>query len=388
MKKFWMQYLPIPILLLGAVVAWNIANSRSILPISATQTILRTVEVIALSPEDVAVTIRSHGVVKPRVEVDLVSQTTGLISSASDQFVVGGHFEKGQLLLRLDPADARIALLSAQALIDQIDTEIQLEQLKLQRVRELVDRDFANPAQLEEAEYKHRINLARRGGAHASLKQAQRELARTEIRAPFTGKMHSKTADVGQFVQRGTSLGRIYATDTLEVRLPVSASDLRFIALPHDDAEVTTIGSRVQLQANSVDQETNWNGQVVRVEGALSEPGRILHVVVRLDASTGSYPPLHDDPMIGRFVEAVITGKTLRDVFVLPRSALSNGSSLLVVDGNGRLQKVGVDILRMEDDRVLVNGGVSAGNRVAVSALGLLAGSRAQFIPVLAGEES
>ena len=388
MKKFWMRYLPIPILLLGAVVAWNIANSRSIPPISETQTILRTVEVIALSPEDVAVTIRSHGVVKPRVEVDLVSQTTGLISSVSDQFVVGGHFEKGQLLLRLDPADARIALLSAQALIDQIDTEIQLEQLKLQRVRELVDRDFANPAQLEEAEYKHRINLARRGGAHASLKQAQRELARTEIRAPFTGKMHSKTADVGQFVQRGTSLGRIYATDTLEVRLPVSASDLRFIALPHDDAEVTTIGSRVQLQANSADQETNWNGQVVRVEGALSEPGRILHVVVRLDASTGSYPPLHDDPMIGRFVEAVITGKTLRDVFVLPRSALSNGSSLLVVDGNGRLQKVGVDILRMEDDRVLVNGGVSAGNRVAVSALGLLAGSRAQFIPVLAGEES
>ncbi len=236
MKKFWMRYLPIPILLLGAVVAWNIANSRSIPSISETQTILRTVEVIALSPEDVAVTIRSHGVVKPRVEVALVSQTTGLISTVSDQFVVGGHFEKGQLLLRLDPADARIALLSAQALIDQIDTEIQLEQLKLQRVRELVDRDFANPAQLEEAEYKHRIDLARRAGAHATLKQAQRELTRTEIRAPFTGKMHSKTADVGQFVQRGTSLGRIYATDTLEVRLPVSASDLRFIALPHDDA--------------------------------------------------------------------------------------------------------------------------------------------------------
>ena len=391
MKKIWMQLLPIPILLFGAVVAWNIANSRSTPPISEIPSVLRTVEVIALSPEDVAVTIRSHGVVKPRVEIDLVSQTAGLISTVSDQFVVGGHFEKAQTLLRIDPADAQIALLSAQAHLDQIDTELQLEQLKLHRVRELIGRGFANPAQLQEAEFKHRINLARKAGANASLKAAQRELEQTVIRAPFAGKMHSKLADVGQFIQRGTIVGRIYATDALEVRLPISTSDLRFITLPNNDPEVGTTGSRVQLYANSIDRETNWNGQVVRVEGALSEPGRMLHVVVRLDDSARSQSQptvLPNNPMIGRFVEAVITGKKLKGLFVLPRSALANGSNLLVVDRNGRLEKVSVEIVRMEDDQVLVNGGVVAGNRVVVSALGLLAGTRAHFVPVSRGEES
>ena len=94
MKNIWVQLLPIPILLLGAVVAWNIAHSRATPPISEVTSILRTVEVIALSPEEVSVTIRSHGVIRPRVEVDLVSQTTGLISTVSNQFVVGGTSRK------------------------------------------------------------------------------------------------------------------------------------------------------------------------------------------------------------------------------------------------------------------------------------------------------
>ncbi len=390
MKKIWMQLLPIPIMLFGAVVAWNIASSRSAPPIAEVPPVLRTVEVMALSPEDVAVTIRSHGVVKPRVEVDLVAQTAGLISSASDQFVVGGHFEKAQVLLRLDPADAQIALLSTQARVDQIETELQLEQLKLHRVRELISRGFANTAQLQEAEYRHRINLARKAGANASMKEAQRGLEKTEIRAPFKGKVHSKLADVGQFVQIGTSLGLIYATDALQVRLAIATSDLRFIALPDNDPEIRTAGSGVRLYPNSIDRETSWHGQVVRVEGALSEPGRMLHVVVRLDDPAGNHSQAtvaNNNPMIGRFVEAVITGKELKDVFALPRSALSNGSSLLVVDRNGRLEKVSVEIIRMDDDRVLVNGGVRAGDRVVVSALGLLVGTRANFVPVSGGRE-
>ena len=391
MKNIWMQLLPIPILLTGAVVAWNIAHGRTTPPISEAPVILRTVQVTELSPQEVSVVIRSQGIVKPGIEVDLVSQTSGLISTVSNQFVVGGEFELGQLLLRLDPADARISLLSAQARVDQIDNEVALGQLKLQRVRKLIDQGFANLAQLEDAEYKYRIDLARKAGANASLQEAWRELKRTEIHAPFTGKIISKVADVGQFVQRGTSLGRIYSTESLEVRLPVSSSDLRFIPLPEQNSEASTKGASVQLQANSFDQTQRWHGQVVRVEGALTEPGRMLHVVVQLDKPPAGYSAsttLTNDPIVGRFVEAVITGKTLEHVFVLPRTALSDGSNLLVVDRDGRLQKVNVDIVRMEDDQVLVNGGVTAGDLVVVSALGLLPGTRAQFVPVITREES
>ena len=90
--------------------------------------------------------------------------------------------------------------------------------------------------------------------------------------------------------------------------------------------------------------------------------------------------------MIGRFVEAEITGRTLEQVFVLPRSALSDGSNLLVVDSDDRLQKVEISILHMENDQVLVNGGISAGERVVASALGVLPGTSGEFIPVTEGD--
>ena len=283
MKDTWMRILPIPILLFGAVVAWGIANDRSAPLISEPTSILRTLQVIVISPEEVVVTVRSQGVVKPVKEVELVSQTSGLIHSVADQFVVGGYFDKGELLLRLDPTDAQIALAVVEAEVDKIETELQLSQLKLQRIRKLETEGFANPAQLEDAEYQYRIDLARRAGVKASLMEARREIKRTEVRAPFSGKIYSKVADVGQFVQRGTNLGRIYASKTFQVRLPVSTSDLKFIALPHSDVASETAGSRVELRASTGDQNMKWHGEVVRVEGALSEPGRMVYVVVHLD---------------------------------------------------------------------------------------------------------
>ena len=121
----WMRFLPILILLSAGVVAWNITQLSSVASVSAQPPMMRTVEVLSLSPQDVAVTIRSHGVVEPRVEVELVSQTSGLIAEVSPQFVVGGYFEKDDLLLRLDPIDAQIALRGATAQFDQINAQRQ-----------------------------------------------------------------------------------------------------------------------------------------------------------------------------------------------------------------------------------------------------------------------
>ena len=91
------------------------------------------------------------------------------------------------------------------------------------------------------------------------------------------------------------------------------------------------------------------------------------------------------DPTLGGFLEATITGKTLEGIFVLPRSALTDDAHLLVVYADGRLQKVNVEVLRFEEDQVLISSGVTKGDKVAVSSIGLLSGARARFATVSSG---
>ncbi len=383
-RRLWMRFLPIPILLFAAVIAWNITQLRTVASVSAAPPMMRTVEVLSLSPEDVSVTIRSHGVVEPRIEVELVSQTSGLIVEASPQFVVGGHFEKDDLLLRLDPVDAEIALLGATARYDQIYAQLQRDQSQLNRIRELATKGFVNSVELEHAEYTQRINLARLQGAEAHLKQVRRDLALTEVRAPFSGKMREKSVDVGQFVERGTKLGRIYANASLEVRLPISETDLKFIELPERTTDPKGAGSKVLLSSNDARQ---WRAHVVRVEHARSERSRLLHLVVQVENASDKAPASQQssEPTLGGFLEATITGKTLEGIFVLPRSALTDDAHLLVVDADGRLQKVNVEVLRFEEDQVLISSGVAKGDKVAVSSIGLLSGARARFATVSSG---
>ncbi len=379
----WMRFLPILILLSAGVVAWNITQLSSVASVSAQPPMMRTVEVLSLSPQDVAVTIRSHGVVEPRVEVELVSQTSGLIAEVSPQFVVGGYFEKDDLLLRLDPIDAQIALRGATAQFDQINAQRQRDQSQLKRIRELAAKGFVNSVQLEQAEYAELINLASLQAAEAHLAQAQRDLELTQVRAPFSGRLRAKSVDIGQFVERGSKLGRIYANASLEVRLPISETDRKFIEIPERPTDPKDVGSKVRLSSNDT---RHWQAHVVRVEEALSERSRLLHVVVRVTSAAEKTRAIQpsSNPTLGGFVEATITGKTLEGIFVLPRSALTDDANLLVVDA-GRLQKVSVDVLRFEEDHVLISGGVAEGDRVAVSSIGLLSGARARFTTVPSG---
>ena len=77
-----------------------------------------------------------------------------------------------------------------------------------------------------------RVDEATLTESRAGLEQARRDLSRTELKAPFDGLVRSEQVDLGQFVTRGQSIGTIYATDYVEVRLPISADQLSYLGLP------------------------------------------------------------------------------------------------------------------------------------------------------------
>ena len=362
--------LPIGIVITGGLGAVALVATRPDVETSAPEALARLVRVIDVTPETVQLRVTTHGAVAPRTESDLVPEVSGPIVWVSPSFTSGGFFEAGDPLVRVDPRDYQVALELARANLARAESELEREEKELERQRNLAREKIASPAKLDAAVTAERVARAARRQARASLEKAERDLARTEIRAPFTGRVRERTADVGEFVNRGTPMARLYATDYAEIRLPVSDEELAFLDLPlwyreeGSDAE----GAVVELRAHFAGSEHTWEGRVARTEGEIDPKTRMVHVIARVEdpyRRSGDRPPL----AVGLFVEAQILGREAEGVVVVPRAAMRGPDQLLVADAQDRLRFRRTQVLRAGRDEVVIRSGLEPGDRVIVSSV-------------------
>jgi RND family efflux transporter MFP subunit len=213
--------------------------------------------------------------------------------------------------------------------------------------------------------------------AQAQLERARVDLERTRIRAPYAGRVLEQAADIGQFVSVGTVLAQIYAVDYVEIPLPLGNRQLEYVQLPErfrDDADTARgAGPAVTIEADIGRTTYQWQGQIVRVEGAIDTQSRQLFVVAQVDDPYARGPQGRPPLRIGQFVRARIQGRTLDDVIVLPRAALREGSQVLVVDEESHLQRKTVKVAWSDDERVVVSEGLDTGDVVTLTSLSIAA---------------
>jgi RND family efflux transporter MFP subunit len=341
------------------------------------------VSVIEAQPRDLQFSVRTNGTVVPRTESDLVPQVSGEVIWVSPKLVSGGFFEAGEPLLRIDPSDYRVELEAARAVVARTESEFARAKTEIERQRSLALQGVASQARIDDAEKAFRVAQAELREQTAKLARAERDLDRTEIRAPYQGRVRSEKIDVGQFVSRGVSIATLYATDYAEVRLPLPDRELFYLDIPFDlsgeraasNGEPTEErpGPEVELRAEFAGAPRTWTGHIVRTEGEIDAKSRMVHLVARVEDPYGQDGTNDSVPLaVGLFVEAVIKGRTVEGVFVLPRVALRTdaGSDLLyVVDDGDRLRFKSVDVLRAERESVVIGGGLLPGDRVCVSPL-------------------
>lgn len=362
--------LPIGIVITGVLGAVALYFTRPDVETSSPEALARLVRVVEVTPENVQLRVTTHGTVAPRTESDLVPEVSGPIVWVSPSFTSGGFFEAGDPLVRIDPLDYRVALELARANLARAESELERETKELERQQNLADKEIASPAKLDMAVTAERVARAARRQARANLEKAERDLERTEIRAPFTGRVRERTADVGQFVNRGTPMARLYATDFAEIRLPVSDDELAFLDLPlwYRDDGADAEGSVVELRADFAGAEHTWEGRVVRTEGEIDPKTRMIHVIARVEdpyRRSGDRPPL----AVGLFVEAKILGRQAEGVVKVPRAAMRGSDQLLVADAEDRLRFRRVQVIRAGRDEVVIRSGLEAGDRVIVSSV-------------------
>jgi RND family efflux transporter MFP subunit len=331
------------------------------------------VRVADVSLQERRLSVTSQGTVSPRTESALVPEVSGKVIWVSPSFVSGGFFEKGEVLLKIDSHDYQQAVIRSRAEVANAKLRLAQEEAEFKVAHSEWDdlgRGEATPLTLREPQLENA--KAAVAASEANLVTAERNLERTELRAPYVGRVRQKNVDVGQFVTVGSPVGAIYAIDYAEIRLPLPDRDLAYLDLPlvYRDQSANRTGPKVILRADFAGRVHEWEGRIVRTEGEIDPQSRMVHAVAQVTNPYGRGTDPDRPPLAaGLFVEAEIEGIEAEKVVVLPRAALRDGDRVLVVDEESRLRFRGVDLLRVTREEIIVRGGLAAGERVCLSPL-------------------
>jgi len=365
--------LPFTLLAAASYGAWKLIETRPEIETRAREEVVPLVRAMTVEKEDMRLSVRSQGTVTPRTVTDLVPEVSGRVISISPSLVAGGFIEKDELLLEIEPQDYVLTLVRSKAEVAQ--ARLRLEQERAEAAvaqkewEELGKGEEATPLvlrvpQVAQAE-------AALEAAEAVLEQAGRDLERTKIRAPFAGRVSQKNVDIGQFVNRGAPVAKLYSVDIAEVRLPIPDEELAYVRIPlsyRDDENAGRPGPEVHLKARFAGREHVWKGRIVRTGGEIDQTTRMLFAVAEVRDPYGhgedpSRPPL----AVGLFVEAEILGNWLKDAVVLPRAAIRGTDTVYIVDSDQRLRFRTVDVFKRERETVIVQGGLESGELICVS---------------------
>ena len=356
----------IPIFILGGFLflAATLMATAPVLEPSAIKKLTTSVRVVEIQPKSVQLKVNSQGSVMPSMESQLIPEVSGKVAWMSPNLVAGGYFNNQDILIRVDDTDYKTKLNRAKATLSRAEAEQQHNEFEYRRMLSLEKRSLVSRSQLENALRAFRVADATLQDAQAAFQQAEQDIARTEITAPFAGLVRSENVDIGQFVSRGSPIATIYAGNQVEVRLPIADRQLAYLNIPVSMRGEIPVEFQpaVTLTAQYAGQTLEWKGRIVRSEAEIDVSSRMVQLVARVESKTDSVPL-----SVGLFVSAEIDGLAAENIVVLPREALRNDNQVLVVDKEDRLRFRKIEPLRLYQNDLLIRAGLQAGERVCVS---------------------
>jgi RND family efflux transporter MFP subunit len=397
MKKI---LIPLLILILGGAIFMLLVKTKDQPERRQAPFLGPLVQTISAPTQTIQVIVDGQGTVRPAEQIDLVPQVSGIVTWKAEQLEAGGFFKRGDLLLRINPIDYELAVTRAEATVARARYQLDLVREESQAARKEWDMLQAQQGTQREAGALV-LKLPQMKAAQADLQSAQAafdeahlRLSRTEIHAPFDGRVRSAGLEVGQYLNANQPVVQIYSIERAEIVVPVPDEDLAWFDIPNPlaadptalvkpAAAVTNAAVERPLGAELTRNQApnariftqyagrlrQWQGKVVRTEAELDARSRMMRLVVEVDqpyaVRTADQAPL----LVGMFVNVDIQGAELDDVRVLPRSALRQGNIVWVASREGILHLRSAQVVRTRGEDVLVRLELAPGERVIVSQL-------------------
>jgi len=273
--------------------------------------------------------------------------------------------------LRIEPEDYRLAvtlqkskIMNAQSLLRLAEEEAEAAREEWQQLYQDDQKKGREPSSLVLKQPQLAAARAKLAADEADLRNARLALERTDIKAPFNGRVEKEDVGLGQYVRSGEELATLFSTDVVEIVVPLEDESLFWFHVPGFTPGKGE-GALATVQARLAGRTCEWQGRVVRAEGKMDERTRMVRVVVRVDKPYASKPPL----AIGLFASVKIKGRQVPDLAIIPRSALHQGDTVWVVDSDDRLHFRKVQVARIEGEQVQVRSGLENGDQVVTSPL-------------------
>ena len=419
-KKHVMLRIAICVLIL--VIGWAAMNGLASLkhPPAEAKTEERPikVETTTAQPRDYPVVITGFGEAVSLTVVTVAPEISGRVVFTHPTLKAGQRIPVGDVMFRIDPADYEAGLQEARAGVAQWQTSVarlkkqlaidtqrlktlersaQLARTEFERVNQLfeVDRvgtrsgvdqaERAYNGALDQADqisravslYPLQIREAESSllSAEARLAMAETNLSRCTVKAPFNARIKSVSVETGQYVSPGQNILTLADDTILEFQVSLDSRDARHWlqfetpvnASPSTAWFATLKPVECTIRWTEDKTGTAWIGTLNRVV-AFDQQTRTLTVAVRVTATSATSNGYRTLPLVeGMFCSVEIPGRTMRDVYRLPRQAVSFENKAYLVNADNRLETVGVRVERIEGDYVYVGQGLNPGDTVIVT---------------------
>lgn len=333
---------------------------------------MMVVDTMPVMPQDYKIQLESYGTIQPQTQTTLIAQVGGQIISVNPNVRNGGFFSKGDVLATIDDRDYQADVRIAEAILMDARQTLAEAEARSNQAREDWERlgnEGEAPA-LVLREPQLQAAMARIASAESTLQKAKLSLERTRIVAPFDGRILRKHADIGQVVSNNSPLADVYATDYVEIRLPIRNRDLGFIDLPEsyrlESSDKAVAGVKIVSQFGD---SGSWDARLVRTEGAIDADARQLHVIAQIDNPFDREEAGQTPIKIGQYVTAGLAGKTIPGAIVIPNNTIYQGTYVYVVE-DGILRRRDVEIDWQNDVDALIASGLNPGDMLVSTPLG------------------
>ena len=322
-----------------------------------------------LTPEDFQIKISSNGTTTPLTQTVLTAEVGGEVIYRSKKFSEGSSVIEGEILAKIDDTDLQLQYKNALLQLANAEVQHSLQLAEAEVAKEAWEKigdGVASDLTLKKPQLKQAEALLE--VAKAQVSSAEKKLNKTEIVAPYAGRIQSVNIDLGTTIIPGQPVGALYTSSEIEVTLAVKDNDLQFLSIPMDGRKLDpSEQALVEIRSFYKGKNQTWIGRLERVDGVIDPVTRMINLIAvfKNDFIETDKPNLP----IGLFVEAQIDGIILKDIYSIPVNAISENNEVYIVNNDSELVSRQLSILKKYSDFVIVKDGLKAGERIVISKL-------------------
>lgn len=322
-----------------------------------------------LTPKNFQIQISSNGTTTPLTQTVLTAEVGGEVIYRSKKFSEGSSVIKGEILAKIDDTDLQLQYKNALLQLANAEVQYSLQLAEAEVAKEAWEKigdGVASDLTLKKPQLKQAEALLE--VAKAQVSSAKNKLNKTEIVAPYAGRIQSVNIDLGTTIIPGQPVGAMYTSSEIEIILAVKDNDLQFLSIPMDGRKLNpSEQASVVIESFYKGKTQSWEGKLERVDGVIDPITRMINLIAvfKNDFIETDKPNLP----IGLFVEAKIDGITLKNIFEIPINSISKDNEVYIVDKDNQLELRKLTVLKKYSEFVIIKDGLKAGERIVTSKL-------------------